>query len=161
MNRRPHPLRRRSWFGAIVLTGALLPLLGGQNPSVPAEDEVRIEVLAIRATMQHDNIAPDLKELAKKLRAQFKFTGYTLERRARGTAKIGQAMKADLLADYAVHVLPRSRDNDRIELQVRVVKGPREKLKTSFTMNCKRFQFIGGLALPGGQDQLIVGVSAR
>lgn len=159
---------RRGLASLLVLV--LLPLLsGGQDPNPPATPQqkpapgaqVAIDVLAIRATMKDNVISPELKELAEKLKPQFRFTGYTLAGRAKGNTDVGKPLATPaLIGGYVVHVLPKMRAGKRTEMQVRVVQGRRVKINTTYTANCGAYQFIAGLSLPNGDD-LILGVSSK
>ena len=154
---------------ALALIIALLPLASGwqapaqENPAkpIPSQTVAEIDVLAIRATMSNNTISPELAELAQKLKNKFRYTGYHLEGRAKGKTDMGKALATPPLAGgYVVHVLPKKRDGKRTEMQVRVVQGRRVKLDTTFTANCGAYQFFV-LNLPGGEDDLILGVSSK
>lgn len=144
----------------LLALAGLLPLLSGwQEP--PAQTDIQISVLAIRATRDNSDISPQLRELAKKLKKQFTYTGYKLENRAEGRTEVGKALQTPTLeGGYVVHVLPKKREGKRTEMQVRVVQGRRVKLDTTYTANCGAYQ-LTLLDLPGVGDDLILAVSAR
>ena len=66
-----------------------------------------IQVWAIRATTKNKDISPELKRIAEKLKKQFKFTGFKLEKNATGTAEIGKAYSTPLIGGYPASVTPR------------------------------------------------------
>lgn len=148
----------------LTLALTLPATFGNSNPRPEsilfADGPVPIEVLAIRATTNDTVISPELRDLAKKLRSQFKFTGYKLEKRAALRAAVGQAANSALVGGYAIEVTPKSNDGKRVELQIRILQGKRGKLNTTVTVNARCHQFIGGMNLGDG-DELIVGVSAQ
>ncbi|MGE3181594.1 MAG: hypothetical protein AB7N71_08185 [Phycisphaerae bacterium] len=129
------------------------------------EDEVELEVLAIRATTKNDKISPELAKLARSLRAQgFKFTGLELEERETKTTDMGKAKVIDLPHKYVVGIRPIKRDGKRIRLHVKIAQEvdgkPRKKHDTEVTMDCKAFQCWGGWEIEGG-DTFIIAVRSK
>jgi len=131
--------------------------VGQQKPERKSTD---IQVWAIRATTKNKEISKELRELADKLKRDFKFTGFKLEQRASGSAAIGKAYSTSLTGGYQANVTPKSNDGKQVKLQVEVLKGKDSKLNTTVTVKAGQFQLLGGMSLDGG-DQLIVAVSAK
>lgn len=119
-----------------------------------------IQVWSIRATTKNKEISKELRELADKLKRDFKFTGFKLEQRASGSEAIGKVYSASLTGGYQAKVTPKSNDGKQVKLQVEVLKGKDSKLNTTITVRPGQFQLLGGMLLDGG-DQLIVAVSAK
>jgi hypothetical protein len=124
--------------------------------------KVTVEVLVIRATTKNKDISPELKELADKLRKQFKYTGFKLEKRLAGTTDLGVAYKTPLIGDYEAAITPQKREGKRLTLQMRVAKKGEDKpkLDMSATIPAGEFQLTGGWDLDGG-DALIVGFAGK
>jgi hypothetical protein len=129
---------------------------GDKEPVKPAT----IEVLAIRATTKSADISPELKSIADKLKAQFKFTGFKLEKQASGAAAADKPFSGALSSGYSVQVVLKRNDGKRAQLEVKVLKGTDVKLNATVTVNVGQAQLFGGMALDGG-DQLIIAVSAK
>lgn len=128
----------------------------------PDDTKAAVEVLVIRATTRNRDISPELKDLADKLRKQFKYTGFKLEKRVSGSTDLGTAYKTPLLGDYEASVTPQKRDGKRVTLQIRVSRKGEDKprLDMNVTVPAGEFQLTGGWELEGG-DALIVGFTGR
>ncbi len=133
----------------------------GQDKS---KEPMSLEVLAIRATRANSNIDPELKSIADELKKQFKFTGFKLEKRIKGSAAIGKSFKTELIGKYKAEIFPLQREVKRVQLRIEITEtkdGKDEpKSKTTFTYDAGTFQMVAGPELGGG-DVLIVAVSAR
>jgi hypothetical protein len=147
-------------FIMVVLAAAL----GGGGFAVADDREAGkstdIQVWAIRATTKNKDISPELKSIADKLKQQSKYTGFKLERRASGSAQIGEAFTTSLIGGYSAKVTPTKSEGKRVTLQVEVLKDKDSKLKAIVTVNAGEFQLFAGPSLDGG-DALIVAVSGR
>ncbi len=119
-----------------------------------------LQVWAIRATTKNKDVSPELRDIADKLKKQFKYTGYKLEKRASGSAAIGKDFTADLIGGYSTKITPKRYDGKKVTLQVVLLKGKESKLDTTVTLNAREFTLIGGPALDGG-DVLILAVSGK
>jgi hypothetical protein len=146
------------------IVAALLASLAATTVCVaqPAQERksADIQVWAIRATTKNKEISPELRDLAEKLKKEFKFTGFKLEQRSSGNAAIGKAYSTSLPGGYRANVTPKSNDGRRVQLQVEVFHGKDRKLNATVTVRSGQFQLFGGLSLDGG-DQLILAVSGR
>ncbi len=125
----------------------------------PAARPVNIRILAIRATRANSEISPDLRKLADKLKRQFNFTGFKIEKPLSGSAEIGKAFGGPLVGGYSAYVMPRAIEDKKVQLQVRVSKDGKDKLNVTATSTAGEFA-VYMFALSGG-DQLIVAVAAR
>lgn len=138
--------------------------LGGGALCVAQEADDRqsaaIQVWAIRATTKNKDISPELRGIADKLKKQFKYTGFKLERKATGTVAIGKAFTTGLIGDYQAKITPKRNDGKRVQLQVEVIKGESRVFNATVTLPAGQFQLAGGWSLGGG-DALIMAVSAR
>jgi hypothetical protein len=146
-----------------VSLGLVLGLAGALVcPAQQREDRksADIQVWSIRATTKNKDISPELRDIADKLKKQFKFTGFKLEKTSTGQAAIGKTFTASLIGGYTASVTPKKSEDKRITLEVEVRKGKDRKLNATVTVSAGTFQLFGGLALDGG-DQLIVAVSAK
>ncbi len=123
------------------------------------ERTVNIRILAIRATRSNTEISPDLRSLADKLKRQFNFTGFKIEKPLAGSAAIGKAFGGPLMAGYSAYVMPRAIEDRKVQLQVRVSKDGKDKSTVTATSTSGEF-VLYMFPLPGG-DQLIVAVAAR
>jgi hypothetical protein len=135
------------------------------KPKEKDKTPVQIQVLAIRATTKSKDISPELKPIADALKKQYlKFTGFKLEKKVDGSAKLDEAFTAELLAGYEAKITPKNREGKRIQFQYELLKSQGEKKEsletTTATIDAGKFQLWGGRALDGG-DVLIVAVSVR
>ncbi len=149
---------RLSVVTALVLSLAGTAICVGQQK--PERKSADIQVWAIRATTKNKDISPELRDLADKLKKDFKFTGFKLEQKASGSAALGKAYSTALPGGYQANVTPKTNDGKKVQFQVEVLKGKDRKLNTTVTVKSGQFQLFGGMALDGG-DQLIVAVSAK
>lgn len=145
---------RRALIGMAALLFAGAALAAGQEERQTAT----IQVMAIRATTKNNDISPELRGIADALKRQFKFTGFKLERRASGSAKIGEAYSTPLTGDYTAKITPTKNDGKRITMRIEVMQGSERRLNTTVTVDARRYQLSGGFSLGGG-DELIVAVS--
>lgn len=141
---------------AAVATAAASPAL--------AEEKVAVQIWAIRATKSNSDISPELKSFAEKLKKDFKFTGYKLEKKAGGSVEIGKTFKTRLIGQYSAEVTPSAKKGNTVTLKLRILErqGDKQvpKVSTTLTLSGGKFQLVGGPSLGGG-DVLIVAVSAR
>ena len=146
-----------------ALIGALCTLFLLAGTRVAAEedkDNIDVEVWAIRATTKNKDISPELRELAVKLRKDFKYTGFKLERREAGRTQPGHGYTAELLSDYRGTVTPREREGKNLRLQFEAVRKGKSILNTTVTAPIGSFVpfAIGPLE---NDDFLITAVRAR
>ena len=151
------PWPRRATLTLIVIFAGSLAALGQQKDEPKSAD---LQVWSIRATTKNKDISPELRDLADKLKKQFKFTGFKLEKRDSGKTDFGKTFTQTLIGGYEARVTPQKRDDKRITLQIEVVKGKDRQLNTTITLDAGKFQLWGGWSLEGG-DALIVAVSAK
>jgi hypothetical protein len=150
---------RRCTAAVLVMSLAGVAVCVGQQKKEERKS-TDIQVWAIRATTKNKEISKELRELADKLKKDFKFTGFKLEQKASGSAALDKAYNATLTGGYQANVTPKSIDGKQVKLQVQVLKGKDSKLNTTVTVKAGQFQLLGGMSLDGG-DQLIVAVSAK
>ncbi|MBU0638473.1 MAG: hypothetical protein KKB50_06370 [Planctomycetes bacterium] len=151
-----------------VTGGVALILLAGLalSAKTAAQDKspVDAELWAIRATTKNSEISPELRSLADSLKKQFKYTGFKVEKKARERVNVGKSFSAALIGGYQATVTAKSRDSDRIQLQVEVTKQSGGKAKTvlraTTTVKAGPFVPYGCGSLDGG-DYLIMAVRAR
>lgn len=147
-----------------VLLLAVIPVEHAWAQASGGENAAEIQVLAIRATTKNTVISPELRELAEALKKQFKFTGFSLERKARGRVKLDEPFKTGLIGGYRAEITPKAHDGQRVTLALAVYeeaeKDPKPRLKLTFTIPVKKFHLSGGFSLGSG-DALILAVSAR
>lgn len=154
------PLRRTACY---VLAASLLALGMAAAPA-PAAESVTVEVWAIRATTRNTEVSPELRNLARQLRRQFKFTGLKLEGRKTDRAELNKTVSSRMPGNYEVVVTPLRKEGERVTLRVEAYErrpdGRKKRADYKITINAGCFQFWGGLALDHG-DELIFGVSAK
>ncbi len=154
MLRLNHPAR-------LALLVALLGFIGTELAAALDDNEnVAVQVWAIRATRKNSVVSPELKSIADQLKKQFKYTGFKLEAQRSGTVGLGQTYSTSLIGGYSAKITPEKHDGKRVQLQVEILKGKERKLRATVTLSVGRFQFFGGQSLTGG-DALIVGTAAR
>jgi hypothetical protein len=147
----------------------LLLVLAMVMPAAFAEgadggSSVAIQVWVIRATKSNDEISKELKPLAEKLKRQLKYTGFKLEKKASGEAKIGSAYSTPLLEKYSARVTPKKIEGKRVQLRVQVFEKKKdrneERFEVTITTTRGEFQLFGGWPL-ANKDALIIAVSGR
>lgn len=146
---------KRYWGAALVLA-----LVCGAAQAGDERKTADIQVWAIRATTKNTEISPELKGLAEKLKQQFKYTGFKLEKRSGGKTDVGKTFTATLLGEYSAKVTLRKHDGKRVELQIEVLKDKSPALKTTVTLPVGESQLMGGWKL-NDTDALIAAVAAR
>ncbi|MBL8879152.1 MAG: hypothetical protein JNG88_08535 [Phycisphaerales bacterium] len=123
-----------------------------------------VQILAIRATTANSEVSPELKDLAEKLSKQFKYTGFKLEKKAAGQAKIDKAFEAELIENYSAEVTPRELKDDRVKMNLKVTRRedgkPKTKLKTDLTTERGKFVLVGVEKL-GKDEFLIIAAAVR
>ena len=161
--------------GGRALAAAALALLVSVPASANQQSKsYEISVYAIRATKSNDKVSPELKQIARQLKKQFKYTGFKLEKKTNKKVDQGKTLTADLVGGYKVTVTPVAREGNRVKLKVvvparEVKKGKKDGkkkplLSTTFTITRGRYQLIGGGSWKidtKGDDVLIIAVSAR
>jgi len=149
-------MRRRQ----LILFPLLAPLVFPSWAAAQDKKPVDLEVWVIRATTKNDRIAPELKEIAEKLKKQFKYTGFKLEKKERGR----DSLTLDLLEGYKVTITSKGRVEKGLQLEVVIKKaaGKEDKdvLRTTVTLNPNEFFTIGCGDLAGG-DYLIIALRGR
>ncbi len=151
--------RLECFLSVVLMIGsARVATCVGQN--VEDRKSADIQVWAIRATTKNNDISPELKSIADKLKKQFKYTGFKLEKQASGKADIGKSFTTPLIGDYQAKVTPKKNDGKRVELQIEVSKGKDRVLNTTVTLPVEQSQLMGGWKLDD-TDALIVAVSAK
>ena len=153
---------RRAMVRSRTLAAAVL-IIGAATAAASAADKVRVQILAIRATTSNTKISPELKSLASKLKKDFKYTGYTLEKKTGGTIEIGKSKSYSLVGPYSAVVQPTAKGSKiKIKFELREKKGKTSKKKLSTTLSLKpgKSQILGRWSLGKG-DVLILAVSAK
>ncbi len=155
-------MRTTTLIITLVLAAGILATHAGAADPPRADKKVEVQVLVIRATTKNKDVSPELKDLAKQLREQFKYTGFKLEKRLSGQTELGAAYKTPLIEDYEASLTPGKRDGKRLTMQMRVSKKGEEKPKIDMnaTITEGEFQLAGGWDLKGG-DALIVGFTGK
>ncbi len=133
---------------------------------------IELQVLVIRATTSNSDVSAELKSLAEKLKKQFKFTGFKLEKTLRGRARVDEKYSADLLSDFRVEITPQKPekgDDAKLNLSVEVFRREKDKdgkprdvskLKTSIRNEPGASSLLGGWDLGKG-DALILAISGK
>ncbi len=167
--------RHRLWLISLLVAGLLAP------PALAADEKkderpVDVELWLIRATTRDKDVSKELKELAKALKKQFKYTGFKLEKKiTKDDIDLGKTFKTPLLGKYELAIKPTERSGKRIELELILTKRPdkppppdkdgkkkepKPLLKTKLKLKAGPFMPIGCGTLDE-KDYLIVAVRAR
>lgn len=150
------------WLAAL---GTIHPTFADDDKNPKAETTpVEYQVLVIRATTKNAKIDPALKEIAEKLKKEYKFTGFKLEKKLGGKVKFDEPYATDLLGDYRIELSAKERKADKsaLKLQCVITKKGQEKpvASTTFTIKPGEFQLIG-VGKIDGDDTLIAAVSGK
>jgi hypothetical protein len=147
--------------------GALLPLLFAFAAPVwtLADDQpIDLEIWTIRATTKDDTISKELKEIAERLKKDFKYKGFKLEKKSPGRVALNKSFSTDLIGGYKATVTPTSRTDKEIQLKIEITQKVRKEEKKRYSGSPKfelgKLLPIGGFDLDDG-DKLIVAVRAR
>lgn len=152
-----------------LLLGLLGLVLCAPAGAWAADEDTDLEVWAVRATKKNKDVSKELKDLARLLEKQFKYTGFKLEKKAAQRVGLGKAFRSDLLENYQVSVTPQERSERRVKLEVVVARKVKDKdgkekaetvLKTTLTTQAGPFVPVGCGSLANG-DYLILLVRAR
>jgi hypothetical protein len=149
---------RRYALATVLLIGQAATVGWAQSGKERSSADIRI--WAIRATTRNNEISPELRGIADKLKKQFKYTGFKLERRVTGEVQLGRVFEADLIGGYEAKVTLKKHDGERITLQVQVLRNDKPVLDATISLPVKGSQLIGGWSVGDG-EALIVAVSAR
>lgn len=134
----------------------------------PKKDEaaakVEVNVMIVRATTKNKDIDGGLKALAEKLKKDYKYTGFKIEKQATPKADLNQDVTLDY-KDYRVVVTPVKREGEKVELKIVVTrqggKDKKEERVAAATLTSK----AGELAVVGGpndgDDKLIILAGAK
>jgi hypothetical protein len=146
----------------LIVSGLFAPLAAQAQDNQPFQ----VEVWAVRATTKNKDVAPELRELAKSLQKQFKYTGFKLERRTSERAEPGKPFTTTLIEGYEVKITPQGRaDGDKqVKLDIEVTK--REGQKRTSVLKCTVTNRAGTLVPYGcgslaNDDYLIMAIRAR
>jgi len=148
---------------AAVFAAALGDVAAAQEKKKPTYD---VSVLAIRATKSNNEISPELKPIAKELKAYSKYTGFKLEKKKTERVNEGKVLAVDLVSAFKVKVTPVERKGSRVKLKIEVTRrhGKKERrlLNTTVTLNRGKYHLQGGWKIDSkSEDVLIIAVSAR
>lgn len=138
-------------------------------PSTARADDKKanfdVAILAIRATSANSDISPELKPVAEQLRKKYKFTGYKVERQATAKTAANQEVSKPLPADYTAKVTPMDGDAKSVDLKVEIwrkVNGKDElRVNTKIKAERGKYSFLGGWKFDGGDDVMIIAISAK
>jgi hypothetical protein len=147
----------RAFMGAFCV---IFLVAGTRLAAAEDRDNVTVEVWVIRATTKDKDISPELRELAKKLQKDFKYTGFKLEHRAIGHTELDRGYTTELLDQYRGTVTPRRREGRNIRLQFEALRRGKSILNTTVTAPTGSFVPFGVGPL-NNQDFLITAVRAR
>ena len=124
-----------------------------------------VRIWAIRATNKNTEISPELKSIAKELKARTKFTGFKLEKKSSGKVEAGKPFTAKLVGDYSGSITPIKRTKGRVKMKVaatrKVENKDKQLFKTTLTVDAGKFQLTALGKIPGSDDQLIMAASAK
>jgi hypothetical protein len=155
-------MQGRAWIAAALVLGLVASY--GAATAAADDKEVSLKVWTIRATKKNSDVSPELRGLADKLKRQFKYTGFKLEKQSSGTAKTDKTYSTKLIGAYEIKITPKRHDDKEVQLQVELFKAENEKktrlLKATVTLRVGEFQLFGGPKLDDS-DALIVAVSGR
>ncbi len=156
---------RFSVFGRGLILAAIV-LLAAPPARValaePRGDDLKfdIETLSIRATLRNAEVSPKLRDLAEKLRQEFRFTGYTVEKDSNCKVdEAGENCKHDLGSKYEIHVQYQGvNEQGKVKIELVVMHRDDKKLSSTVAVTPGKTALFGGWDLPGG-DKLIVAIT--
>ncbi|MDX2200269.1 MAG: hypothetical protein SF069_15020 [Phycisphaerae bacterium] len=168
MSNFPLSARRISRLSVVgrVLLGAAVALLFAPPTRValaqPRGDDLKfdVETLSIRATRSNDEVSPKLRDLAEKLRQEFRFTGYRVEKDSNCKVdEAGENCKHDLGSKYEIRVQYQGvNEQGKVKLEIVVLHRDDKKLSSTVAITPGKTALFGGWDLPGG-DKLIVAIT--
>lgn len=135
-------------------------------------DKFDVKVLAIRATKSNSDVDASLKDLADQLKKETKLTGFKLEKSGGGSTEKGKDANDNLDNGYRTKVTPIEKKDGRVTMQVEIFR-KREKGKdkgtakersvvnTKVTLDAGKYQLWALDHPEGGEDKLIIAVSAK
>lgn len=153
----------RRWR-SIGVVAACCVLFAPVQSRANEDKDLDVQIYAIRATTANSEVSPELKSMAEKLSKQFKYTGFKLEKKAAGQARIDKSFEAELIDGYSAEVTPREIKDDRVKMNLKVTRReedkPKTKLKTDMTTERGKFVLVGVEKL-GKDEFLIIAAAVR
>ena len=146
----------------LLLTAIGLLAFGQAAPAARADDKgskVQFQVLGIRATKKNSEVSPELKRLAELLKKRYKFTGFTLVKRASESVGFNDTMTVSMVDGCTVKITPQSRKEKQVRMVVEIQKGRKKVLRITATGEAGRTQFYAA-DLDNG-DALIIAITPR
>lgn len=148
----------------IGILAALFIVLNSPTETRAGDDEVEVQIYAIRATTANKDVSPELKDMAAKLGKEFKYTGFKLEKKATGKVKIDKPFEAELIEGYSAQVTPREFKDERAKMCMRVThrdgEKTKQKVKTDLTTERGKFVLVGVEKL-SDDEYLIIAAAVR
>ncbi|MBI5866366.1 MAG: hypothetical protein HZB38_17995 [Planctomycetes bacterium] len=153
-----------------------------------AAEDTSIQVWTIRGTNADKEVAAELKSIEAELKKQTRCTGFKLLKQENGKADSAKPLVAAPITNYKAVVTPLERKGNRIKIDVEIKrtvtvqpgdKDGKDKKRdkedkggkpvtreetvthTSFTIDAGTSQFVSVNYPGGGNDLLIIAVSAK
>lgn len=152
-----HAMHR--WIAVALVLGAAASCAAWQDRD-PEPRKVAVQIWVIRATTRNSDVSPELRSIAERLRKQFRYTGFKLEKKPSGQVELGTTFRTDLIGGYAARVTPRRFEDRKVEFQVEIVRGEKREFSATVRVQAGESQLFGGQPLDEG-DALILAVSVR
>ncbi|MFN0135071.1 MAG: hypothetical protein ACKVS9_03030 [Phycisphaerae bacterium] len=167
------------WIGRsrALATAVLAAIALAAFPVAPAQAQdgkFDVKVMSIRATKANTDIDASLKDLAEQLKKETKLTGFKLEKSGGGSTEKGKDAIDNLGNGYRTKVTPIEKKDGRVTMQVEIFrrggkgkdkdKGEakeRSVINTKVTLDAGKYQLWALDHPEGGEDKLIIAVSAK
>jgi len=157
------PLRRgRRVAGRPKVASVLLLGLAGVlvfAPAARAGDRVIIQMGTVRATNTGAYFDDQLASMRRQFQNLFHFTSYQLLKEENRSVGCGDLAGFDVPGGRYLQVVPKSVNDDRVSLNVRLLQESRLLINTDFTLRNRGTILVGG---PRDQEGvLIIWIGAR
>ena len=146
--------RRRGWVPAVALT--VLPLAA---IAAHAQERVALEVGTVLATNASTHIDSQLASVRGQLQRLFQYTSYRLVKQETNEVSCGKPASFEIPGGRHLEVTAKDTRGGRVALNVALMKGRHELLRTDLTLGKRGTIMVGGPRYENGV--LIIWIGAK
>jgi len=139
---------QRPSFSLLLLTMAAC-IVGGPGLAAAQKSNappVQIEVISVTATNSAIGIDPQLKKMpfTKILPSMFGYTSYHMDSRQMERTVCGRILTFILPAGRLIHIAPLTIDGNRVNMEIDMFEGDRQRIDMHLTMENRSTLILGG-----------------
>jgi len=152
---RAHPAHGVAW---VVAALAVLPLAVVADVA-EAQERVALEVGTVLATNSSDHIDAQLASVRGQLQRLFRYTSYRLVKQEKSDVSCGNPASFEIPGGRHLEVTAKDTRGGRVALNVALMKGRHELLRTDLTLGKRGTIMVGGPRFENGV--LIIWIGAK